>query len=283
MPRMVLQNERSSRISSWRSKNSSVRRGSSIRKLAVCYSLVTGARQCALYARIRVENLVTIPLYRGHNRNNCDNRNERYTGAERTRLSRGISELMKRELDSWSPWCRVSGSREREREKEKRGERKRESSTVPCVPSATGRSGTDVFARKKKEEKRKRDRRGLCASTGVRRNLINLFIKRFSCLCWGWRVPTGNTRRLNEHLVVVVAAAVNPIARRELLQDQEKEREDQVDEEPRINRIPSANGISGGGASKVQDTISSSDSQRTRACTMAQIFVDDEMLSRRRP
>lgn len=58
---------------------------------------------------------------------------------------------------------------------------------------ARGRTGTDVCGRKKRD----------CETKGVRggvgRNLINLFIKRFSCLCWGCRVPTGNTRRLNEY------------------------------------------------------------------------------------
>lgn len=57
-----------------------------------------------------------------------------------------------------------------------------------------GRTGTGGLREKKKEIERTEGVR-----RGVGRNLINLFIKRFSCLCWGCRVPTGNTRRLNEY------------------------------------------------------------------------------------
>lgn len=49
------------------------------------------------------------------------------------------------------------------------------------------------------EKKKEVETRVEGASRRVGRNLINLFIKRFSCLCWGCRVPTGNTKRLNEY------------------------------------------------------------------------------------
>lgn len=59
--------------------------------------------------------------------------------------------------------------------------------------SERNNTGTDVCGGKKKRLRTKGVQRG------VGRNLINLFIKRFSCLCWGCQVPTGNTRRLNEY------------------------------------------------------------------------------------
>jgi len=77
-----------------------------------------------------------------------------------------------------NPWCRVSGSRE---------------GLLPYVLSEQEEELGQTFAEKKKRLRMKGVQRG------VGRNLINLFIKRFSCLCWGCRVPTGNTRRLNEY------------------------------------------------------------------------------------
>lgn len=121
-----------------------------------------------------VENRATIPLCRDNNRDN--RRKQAFLHTERSHLP-GISELMKRELDS-NPWCRVSGSCE--------------GFLASRVLPTAGGSGTAVRGKKEVQNEG-------CARGIVGRNLINLFIKRFSCLCWGCRVPTGNTRRLNEY------------------------------------------------------------------------------------
>lgn len=107
----------------------------------------------------------------------------------------GISELMKRELES-----RVRAV-SRFRKPRRGGGRHR--CSVPASTRRQEEAGRTFVEDKKEREKEREKRPGTRArAKRVRgRNLINLFIKRFSCLCWGWRIPTGNTRRLNESTV----------------------------------------------------------------------------------